>query len=430
MTASRPFKPEIYAIDFGTTNSLLAAANAGETHPPIDLETAAPESDRSILRSLLYFPDAGRCYYGREAIEQYTAHEMEGWLIRSVKKFLPNRAFVGTFIGERPMNLENLIATFLRELRRRANAYFDADIKRVLLGRPARFSEDDADDQFAQYRLERAARLAGFGEVHFCPEPIAAARDFRSTLREPRRVLVADFGGGTSDFTVLSMRAEGYDASDVLAIGGLSVAGDAFDASIMRHHVARHFGADVTYRVPLGNNIMRMPPALMEMICSPADATLLRAHDARRFLRDVQAWSLGPDDRKAIEQLFTFVEDRLGFRVFEAIEAAKRELSEREQAEVRFRYPGVELEEALGRPAFERSSRQQTTRIVACLDETLARAGIEPAAIDIVCCTGGTAKVPAVAAALAERFGQGKLTRYRRFHSVIEGLSDHARGLC
>jgi hypothetical chaperone protein len=422
------FSPECYAIDFGTTNSLLAAASAGGVHPPIALDPLA--RDPTILRSVLYFPDAARCFYGAHALAEYAAQGMQGRLIRSIKKYLPRRSFVGTYVDDRPMNLEDLIGAFLGEMRARANRLFDADVKAVVLGRPARFSADDADDSFAQYRLERAARIAGFTQISFLPEPIAAARDFRATLTEPKTVLVGDFGGGTSDFTVMRMRATGYDSSDVLAIGGVSLAGDAFDSAIMRHHVARHFGSEVTYRVPMGTNVLRMPPALIEKICSPADASLLRMQDALSFLRNVQAWALGEDDQARMDQLLTFIEDRLGFQLFEAIESAKRALSDAEATVVRYSYPTIEVSEPITRAAFEHSSARQTAKILEELDATLARAGLTAAGIDVVCCTGGTARLPALRTALAARFGAHKLTEFRNFHSIIHGLGEHAQSLC
>jgi len=177
---SEPFVPEIYAIDFGTTNSLLAAASRDAIHPPIPLDADA--RDPTILRSVLYFPTAERVFYGSAAAAEYASHGMQGRLIRSVKKHLPSRSFIGTHIDDRPMNLEDLIAVLLREMRVRADRFFDAEVTRVVLGRPARFSEDDVDDGYAQYRLERAARIAGFEQVDFCPEPVAAAREFRATL--------------------------------------------------------------------------------------------------------------------------------------------------------------------------------------------------------------------------------------------------------
>jgi hypothetical chaperone protein len=421
------FQPELYAIDFGTTNSLLAAAGKSGVHAPIELDESAP--DPTIMRTVLYFPSAERCLYGSRAIAEYSASGMQGRLIRSIKKHLPSRSFVGTYIEERPMNLEDLIGAFLGEMRARANRYFDTDVRRAVLGRPARFAQADEDDQHAQYRLERAARIAGFTEVSFCPEPIAAAREFRSTLREPKLVLVGDFGGGTSDFTVMRMRGDRYDPSDVLAIGAVSVAGDALDACIMRSHVSRHFGAEVRYKVPMGSNVLQMPPALMEKLCSPADASILQMHEALPFLRNVQAWSLGPDDSRCIEQLFTFVEDRLGFEVFEVIERVKRELSQRAATTLEFKYPTIDIVERIAREAFEQSTQKRTEAILAELDATLQRAGVAHHEIEIVCCTGGTARVPAIAEGLAKRFGRDKLTDFKNFHSVIHGLAEHAAGL-
>lgn len=422
------FTPSIYAIDFGTTNSLLSAANAQQVHPPVELDPTG--KDKTILRSVLYFPDADHCYYGAHAIAEYIARGMQGRLIRSIKKHLPSRSFVGTHIEQRPMNLEDLIGAFLGEMRTRANRFFDTDVTAVVLGRPARFSIDDAEDTHAQYRLERAARVAGFTEVSFCPEPIAAAREFRATLHDDKIVLVGDFGGGTSDFTVLRMHDAAFRASDVLAIGGVSVAGDAFDASLMRHQIGKHFGTEVTYKVPFGANVLKMPPALMEKICSPADASLLNEQDAMTFLRNVKQWSLGDDDERCMDQLLTLVEDRLGFQVFEAIETCKRALSKEAQARFAFSYPTIDIEQPVTRADFERGSARATQTIVSELEATLQRAGIAPSAVDIVCCTGGTASLPAIERALSQLFGRDKLSQFQHFHSVIHGLAEHARGLC
>ncbi|MET0390902.1 MAG: Hsp70 family protein [Polyangiales bacterium] len=418
------FKPDIYAIDFGTTNSLLAAANAGGIHPPIALDPFA--HDPTVLRSVLYFPSAQRAFYGAQALSEYVAQGGDGRLIRSVKKHLPSRSFIGTHIDERPMNLEDLIGAFLAEMRARANRFFDADVKRVMLGRPARFAVADADDTHAEYRLERAARIAGFEQISFCAEPIAAARQFRSTLTDHKTVLVADFGGGTSDFTVMRMHAGPYDPSDVLAIGGVSVAGDAFDAALMRHHVGPHFGTEVTYKVPFGTNVLKMPPALIEKICSPADASLLRSEDAMTFMRNLRNWSLGSDDQQRIDQLLTFVEDRLGFAVFEAIEATKRALSAAPEANFSYHYPTIDIEQPIARSGFETSSQRAKDQIIAELDATLVRAQVEASQIDSVCCTGGTARLPALERALGERFGASRLQQFENFHSVIRGLSEHA----
>ena len=252
----------VYAIDFGTSNSLLAAADHQKLYSPIPLDMSA--SDPTIMRSILYFPTMKQVYYGSKAISEFVNHDMQGRLVRSVKKFLPMRSFIGTFIDNRPMNLEDLIGVFLSEMRKRANEHYGQDVDSVVMGRPARFSEDPVDDQFAQYRLEKAARIAGFKTIEFYPEPVAAAREFRNRYDEPKTVLVADFGGGTSDYTILKVSKNAYHESDVLSVGGVSVAGDSLDSALMKHRISKHFGADVRYQVPFGSNVLQMPVHLME----------------------------------------------------------------------------------------------------------------------------------------------------------------------
>lgn len=417
----------IYAIDFGTTNSLLGAAQGEEIYQPIPLDPLA--HDTSILRSVLFFPNRNQVYYGAGAIQEFVKQGMEGRLIRSIKKFLPVRSFIGTHIDDRPMNLEDIIAVFLAEMRRKANAHFKQDVDTVVLGRPARFSPDDADDQFAQYRLERAARIAGFKNIEFCPEPLAAAFEFKTTITEPKTVLVADFGGGTSDFTVIRLSREAYKKSDVLSIGGVAVAGDMLDGAVMRRRISRHFGAEVQYKVPFGSNVLTMPPNLMEKICSPADISLLRARDTIEFFRNVKSWSLGDDDRKKMENLFTLIEEQIGFDLFEEIERTKRELSERDLEKFSFHRSDVDIDEKISRKQFEEYTGERVEKILASLDQTIQDAQIKPGEVDIVCATGGTAKVTAIRHALETRFGQAKVQQHNHFHSIVHGLTNMASGL-
>ena len=419
--------PTVYALDFGTSNSLLAAANEDRTFPPVPLDPGAP--DPTILRSVLYFPSADRCYYGHDALQRYADNGLEGRLLRSIKKHLSSRTFHGTFIHDRPMATEDLVAALLREMRVRADTYFATEVDRVVLGRPARFSEDPSEDQLAERRLTSAAQKAGFREVSFLPEPVAAARDLGVGVGEERVVLVADFGGGTSDFTVMRVGPRRFESSDVLAIGGVAIAGDALDASIMRSQVARHFGADVVYKVPLGSNILRMPKPIVEHLCSPANLSILRRQDVAEFLRNVRKWSLGPDDRQKLEQLDVLVDDALGFSLFEVIERAKQRLSGEPQAEIVFTYPSIDVEERVTRGDFESAAARDTDRILACLDQTLADAGVLPGEVDLVCCTGGTAKVPRIAREMRRRFGEGRVRDYKSFTSVVEGLAVHARSI-
>lgn len=426
------FVPEVYAIDFGTSNSLLAAANREQVHPAVPLDERA--EDPTVLRSVLFFPEATsleqeRCFFGKAALEEYVARGSRGRLLRSLKRFLPARGFVRTMIGSQSYTLEQLIAGVLRELRQRADRFFGARVERALLGRPARFGSNAEEDALAEQRLREAAHLAGFRHVDFCPEPVAAARDFRGQLTEAQLLLVGDFGGGTSDYTLVRMSSGGFALEDVLATHGVSVAGDALDGSLMRSQLARHFGADVRYRVPLGDNVLTMPRPLMEKLCSPAEMSLLAQRDAQSFLRDVRGWSLGPDDRRHIDQLLTLVEDTLGFVVFEAVEHTKKLLSSEPSARFALHVPGIDIDEEFTRAGFESGARRELGNIVAALDETLARANVSAADVGVVCLTGGTARVPAVRQALTERFGAERLHSLRSLHAVVEGLARQAQWL-
>jgi hypothetical chaperone protein len=237
---------------------------------------------------------------------------------------------------------------------------------------------------------------------------------------------VGDFGGGTSYYSLVMMGRGGFELSDVLAVGGVSVAGDALDGSIMRGQVARHFGADAQYRVPFGDNVLTMPKPLMEKLCSPAEMSLLAQRDVHSFLEDVRSWSLGERDRACIDQLFVLVEDGLGFMLFEAIEHVKKQLSGASAATLSFHVPGIDVDQALTRADFERGASRELASIIGALDATLERADARAADVELVCLTGGTARVPFISAALGERFGQGRLHSLSGLHAVAEGLARHA----
>ena len=415
--------PTLYAIDFGTSNSLLAAANRDRLFEPVPLDPLA--SDPTILRSIVCFPDEGGVFVGAEALRQFVEHGAEGRLLRSIKRHLGSRSFSGTVIRGRLVSAEELVGAVLRQMRVRADEYFGAPVRRVLLGRPVHF--DGEDDTFAESRLRKAAELAGFEEVHFLAEPVAAARAFGAAADREELALIGDFGGGTSDFTVLRVGPRALRREDVLAVGGVAVAGDALDASLMRSQVGRHFGAEVRYRAPFGTNVLRMPRAIVEHLCSPAHLSMLQRRDIASFLADVRRWSLSADDRRTMDQLTALVEETQGFHLFEAIERAKRELSSQSDAEIVFSHPGIEVREPVTRSGFEEASRREVDEILRCLDETVRAAGIAFGEIGVVCCTGGTAKVLRIAAEIRRRLPAARVEQFRGFHSVVEGLAREAQ---
>jgi hypothetical chaperone protein len=239
-------RPLTFAIDYGTSNSLMVATDGLTVTKPLALDPLA--TDPSVLRSILYFPHGDACFYGQDAINQYSDHHGEGRLIRSIKKYLPSESYVGSWIDNRVVRLEDLISYFLLEMKKRAEAQLGVTVENVVLGRPAKFSQDPVKDRLAQFRLQKAAELAGFKQISFLPEPLAAALDLRTRLKEMKTVLVVDLGGGTSDFTVIQIGPRAFVESDVLAMGGLSVAGDAVDGEFMKFHVAPFLGSKVKFQ--------------------------------------------------------------------------------------------------------------------------------------------------------------------------------------
>lgn len=416
--------PTAYAIDFGTTNSLLAAANSDGTISPIPMDPDA--SDPTVMRTILYSPAKDQWFYGGGAINTYGEMMAEGRLFRSIKKYLPDPSFLGTTIHGKRYTLHDLISVFLSEMRQRANKHFNEDVDKVVLGRPAAFSLDPEKDQVAESRLKAAALQAGFKHIEFCPEPIAAAYEFRHTLTKPQTVLIADFGGGTSDFTVLKMSQGPFDKRDVMAVGGIPVAGDMFDGAIMKHMICPNFGTKIEYKMPMGSVTLKLPKNLINRMCSPADISFLARNDIQSLLKDAQRWSLSQDDAQKMNHLFMLIEEHLGYKLFSSIEQTKIALSDNSSSTFRFKHYEIDIEEEIFSSDFRFASNDQVTRITNALDKTISDAGITNSDIDIVCCTGGTAKIPALHHELARRFGENKLKQHKHFHSVIGGLSERA----
>lgn len=414
----------ILAIDFGTSNSLVGAYHNGKTVSALPLDPKA--SDPTLMRTLLYFPNPDLCYYGAEAIEQYIEQDMEGRLFRSFKSHLPNQNYLGTVLDNRILTLENMVGVFLLELKKRAEKVLGTSVERAVIGRPARYSMDAVADGFALHRMEKAARWAGFKEVQFVPEPLAAAFDYRRQIEKEKIVLIGDFGGGTSDFTLIKLRPEGFDKKDVLAIDGCPLAGDALDSLFMSHKLNEHFGAKSRYRLPLSSNVLTMPLGVSQRLNHPAHIVHLKEKDTYEFIREVRKCTITGKDKTAIDRLFILLEDQQIFPFFERIEKTKRDLSGQEQTVFDFDYPGLETTENFKSSQFIEWAQETRTRIFEALDRCLNSAGLQSSQVDLVCLTGGTAKVPFIQKELQDRFGIERLQTQSHFHSVLGGLVESA----
>ena len=258
---------------------------------PIPLDPHDDESD-GVSAPFSTTSEDSTWSFGAEALRNYVAYGMRGRLMRSIKRFLPVRTF-WRMATARYAQSEN------RGARRRV-PWRDAHPREPSLrrGRAARaprapgevLRERRRRSPSRETRLAAAARFAGFEEIRFCPEPEATAYDFRSDMPGACTVLVADLGGGTSDYTVVRWPESG--ASSVLSTFGVPIAGDALDGSLMRHKVAKHFGAGVTYKVPFGANTLTMPkPLSWSGSACPRRFVSWVGETSSNLLKDIRSWS-------------------------------------------------------------------------------------------------------------------------------------------
>lgn len=415
----------ILAVDFGTSNSLAGAWIDGKRIEALPLDEEA--EDPTLMRTLLYFPNDNRCFYGHQAISEYIANQMEGRLFRSFKSRLPSLNYRGTFIQNRMVTLENMIGIFLLELKRRAEKILKTNVEKAIFGRPARYSMDPAKEELALHRMKKAVEFAGFKSFEFVPEPLAAAFDFRRDLKSEKIILIGDFGGGTSDFTIIRVGPYNFSKDHVLGIDGYPLAGDALDSLFMSQSLNTNFGVKSKYKLPMGSNILTMPLSIMERLNHPAQIVHLKERDTYEFIKDVRKCALVEGDKKYIDQLFVLIEDNQIFSFFESIEKTKRALSSKDQAEFIFQYPGIDITQVFNQRQLSDWAQNAKEKIFSSLDSCLQQAGVQPSDIDLVCLTGGTAKVPLVRNELERRFGKEKLQTQSHFHSVLSGLIESAQ---
>ncbi len=412
----------VFGIDFGTTNSALSVYRDGTVEVvSVDDDGRAGE----LMRSVLYFNEENEIHAGQEAIRQYVSDGANGRFMQSIKTFLPNTSFESTEVFGKRYAIDDLVAIILRKIKVRGEAHVGCPVESVVLGRPVVFSPDAAKDAVAEQRLEKAARKAGFKQIWFQYEPVAAALAFEETLQtgEERIVFIGDFGGGTSDFSVIRVKGGAFGRSDrrsdVLALGGVYVAGDKFDSQIMWDKVAHHFGRHARYKTPGKDEWVNVPKSIVHTLCQWHRIPLLRARKTREHIRMIKG---AADDRPAIEHLENIIDDNYGFFLFQAIEKAKCELSDREQTLIRFSERDLNISEALGKDEFETINGSNFRQIAECIDDVVARSGLLPARMDTVFLTGGTSRIPHIQALFAERFGRDKLENRDAFTSVAHGL--------
>jgi hypothetical chaperone protein len=423
-------------IDFGTTNSSIARADNSGHVELVQFPHAhgVVESYRSLLY-LDHVKERGaariKSWSGPSAIEEYLAAETKGRLIQSLKSFLSSRSLKSTDVFGRRMKLEDLIARILRDLREKAEARLGNRIDHAVVGRPVRFvgADKDEDDDFAEERLGEAFHIAGYVSVEFELEPVAAAQYYESTLDHDELILIGDFGGGTSDFSLLrvgpGVRKRGPTSGDLLGNSGVGLAGDAFDAKIVRHLVSPALG-----RGSSAASMNKVLPAVPNWVYAKLEhwhhLSFLRTSSTMNMLNSSKATAFEPEK---IEALIHLIKEDLGYELHRAVQNVKCALSTQATAPFRFSDGVIDIHAPVERDSFEEWIAEELARIESCVDSLLAASSTSPKDVDMVFLTGGSSFVPAVRRIFESRFGDDKIRTGNEFTSVARGLALMAAAL-
>ena len=422
-------------IDFGTTNSAVAMAD--EFGHVKTARYPSGDTESETFRSILFFapPQKGMrrdlsAYAGPDAIEQYLNAEDGGRLIQSIKSYLANSSLKSTSLFGKSYRFEELVGYLLRSLKTAAGKSGIPIGTKAVVGRPVRFvgATNQSDDAYATKRLTEALRMAGITEVHFEFEPVAAAYSYEADLKKDELLLVADFGGGTTDFTLVRVGPDARRMRDpqqrVLASAGVGIAGDSFDAKLVRHLVAPLLGRGSPWRL-MGKTgtVPNWPFAKLEHW---HHLSFLKSNENMEALRSLRARAIEPDK---IDLFIMLVTEDLGFQLHRAVQHAKYELSAKEEATFSFRVPGIHVSQTVTRAQFEEWISDDLHAIELCVDRMLEDSGIKPSEVERVFLTGGSSFVPAVRGIFEQRFGRKRIVGGSEFTSVAKGLALRSRDL-
>jgi len=429
-------------LDFGTSNSGVALYDGQKvTVLPIDRENVLPE----VVKTVLYITRDYKCSIGQEAVSTYyrdnvnrQRHYVKKWggeieyhgadmsyvrdvfvyvdelkpgrLLQYLKTALRREGFAGTQIFERFYTPGDLARLYLGLLKSRAESVLGEQIEAVTLGRPVKFAKDPAHDRKAEETLRAAAQEAGFKQVDFELEPIAAALDYELTLEKPQNVVIFDFGGGTLDIAVLRL---GGGQRQVYANGGVDIAGSDFDRAIIEKRMLPHFGLGTVGHQP---EILEMIQAVPDWMALPELGTPINRNILDKAIRA----GIAPVRLKALQSL---IYNDLAFTFYNRVEAAKIALSSEGAAVISLDDKEIALWELYARSQFEADIFDYVGQVEQVLLETLAASGLEPGQIDAVVKTGGSSNIPLFTALLGKIFGPEKVKQSNAFSSVVAGLA-------
>jgi hypothetical chaperone protein len=416
--------PRSLGLDFGTTNTVVAWAGPHHAAEPVVFH---------FLTSLLFAFRSALCFWnegdddhpqaaleaGPWAIQSFIEHAGDCRFIQSLKSFAASRLFESTGVYGRAYKFEDLFAAFFDKVRRHAAPELDHLPRDVMVGRPVAYAGSRPDPALAMRRYEAALAPFGFERIRQVYEPVAAAFFYAQRLERDATVLVADFGGGTTDYSVIAFgKAAGALTAKALGYAGVDVAGDRFDYRILDHVVLPRLGKGTTYR-SIGKRL-ELPRSCFAAFAHWHELSVMKTSRAFRELKEVAAFSDAPE---LVGRFIRLVESDQGYTLYKAVSDAKEALSSDEATRFAFRASGFEIEATVTRADFEAWIEPELEAIEEALEEALANASIDHRDVDRVFLTGGSSFVPAVRRIFERQFGADRIDAGNEFVSIANGLA-------
>jgi hypothetical chaperone protein len=405
-------------IDFGTTNTVLAAIGAdgeaqvqqfhydnrsfGDFRTTLSFQRGVPVSQPPVIEA------------GPWAIQTFIDAPDETRFLQSFKSFAASAAFTDTAIFSRRYGFEDLLAAFIQRVRERAS--LSQLPLRAVVGRPVTFAGTNPDEDLARRRYDEAFRRLGFTEIIYVLEPVAAAHFYAQRLTRDATILVGDFGGGTSDFSIVRFNAGG--AAIPLGHAGVGIAGDSFDYRIIDAVVSPRLGKNATYRS--WDKQLTIPVHYYANFSRWNELCLMNRPDVLREIRQFAKTSDAAEDLEAFADL---ISGGSTYELYQAVSRAKAGLSDHEEASFAFRSPEVTIDTRITRRDFEAWIADDLARIDAAVEVVLRKTGLKQTDIDRVFLTGGTSYVPAVRALFTRRFSADRIETGEQLLSIAKGLA-------
>jgi hypothetical chaperone protein len=411
-------------LDFGTTNTVLALADGSNATHSMRFESSAGVTD-SMRTALSFMKDtqlgaqALKVEAGQAAIRQFIDNPGDARFLQSIKTFAASALFQGTLIFARRHAFEDLMEIFLKRLKTYADGNWPGEVSRLVAGRPVHFAGANPDPELATKRYNEALTRLGFPEIHYVYEPVAAAYYFAQTLKSDATVLVADFGGGTTDYSLIRFeRVAGKLKATPLGHSGVGVAGDHFDAKMIDHLVAPEIGKGTYFKS--FDKLLEVPSGYYANFSRWNQLSIFKTTREFNDLKSLVRASLDPDK---LELFIDLVEHDEGYPLYQAVSATKMALSAAEEAEFDFAPLGKAGRKMVKRADFETWIADDLGRIEGALDDVLEKTGTSPSQIDKVFLTGGTSFVPAVRQIFTRRFDLSKIESGGELLSIAHGLA-------